>query len=335
MNKTYLRLFLSIISITIVVLLAEIMYFVASTVIIDRRWKAQVFTQYMTSFHEKVGDRSYPATAFTLFSELMDSAPDRVSGVLLRDSEGRPMLSVGRTGRGEYRPQLKRGAVIPNEFRIENVSFPPEFSISVESTRNVERIRINRPKVIFEADTSVVGRDVVINDLRIYASGDKGKMFVEMPEGVESSDIAGTIAFVENDREIGYLDIIVFDVGFYGPTYMLIRQITNMFMLFLPVALLFSFIAGYFISQPDMFSIAVVAAIVGAVIGLVIGIFGTKEWFSSPLASKVAEEMAKRERNKIYVRDQYGNKKEVKQTGKGILGETYYRDEDGNTYQKS
>lgn len=42
----------------------------------------------------------------------------------------------------------------------------------------------------------------------------------------------------------------------------------------------------------------------------------------------------KRERNKIYVRDQYGNKKEVKQTGKGILGETYYRDEDGNTYQK-
>ena len=48
MNKTYLRLFLSIISITIVVLLAEIMYFVASTVIIDRRWKAQVFTQYMT-----------------------------------------------------------------------------------------------------------------------------------------------------------------------------------------------------------------------------------------------------------------------------------------------
>ncbi len=249
MNKTYLRLFLSIISITIVVLLAEIMYFVASTVIIDRRWKAQVFTQYMTSFHEKVGERSYPATAFTLFSELMDSAPDRVSGVLLRDSEGRPMLSVGRTGRGEYIPQLKRGAVIPNEFRIENVSFPPEFSISVESTRNVERIRINRPKVIFEADTSVVGRDVVINDLRIYASGDKGKMFVEMPEGVESSDIAGTIAFVENDREIGYLDIIVFDVGFYGPTYMLIRQITNMFLLFLPVALLFSFIAGYFISK--------------------------------------------------------------------------------------
>lgn len=132
--------------------------------------------------------------------------------------------------------------------------------------------------------------------------------------------------------------MLILSVGILIGVYYVLKIILG----YVLCALLFGFIfgvigliAGYFISQPDMFSIAVVAAIVGAVIGLVIGIFGTKEWFSSPLASKVAEEMAKRERNKIYVRDQYGNKKEVKQTGKGILGETYYRDEDGNTYQKS
>lgn len=132
--------------------------------------------------------------------------------------------------------------------------------------------------------------------------------------------------------------LLILSVGILIGVYYVLKIILG----YVLCALLFGFIfgvigliAGYFISQPDMFSIAVVAAIVGAVIGLVIGIFGTKEWISSPLASKVAEEMEKRERNKIYVRDQYGNKKEVKQTGKGILGETYYRDEDGNTYQKS
>lgn len=131
--------------------------------------------------------------------------------------------------------------------------------------------------------------------------------------------------------------LLILSVGILIGVYYVLKIILG----YVLCALLFGFIfgvigliAGYFISQPDMFSVAVVAAIIGAVIGLVIGIFGTKEWISSPLANKVAEEMGKRERNKIYVRDQYGNKKEVKQTGKGILGETYYRDEDGNTYQK-
>lgn len=132
--------------------------------------------------------------------------------------------------------------------------------------------------------------------------------------------------------------MLILSVGILIGVYYVLKIILG----YVVCALLFGFIfgvigliAGYFISQPDMFSIAVVAAIVGAVIGLAFGIFGTKEWLSSPIATKVAEEMAKRERNKIYVRDQYGNKKEVKQTGKGILGETYYKDEDGNTYQKS
>lgn len=132
--------------------------------------------------------------------------------------------------------------------------------------------------------------------------------------------------------------LLILSVGILIGVYYVLKIILG----YVLCALLFGFIfgiigliAGYFISQPDMFSIATVAAIVGAVIGLAFGIFGTKEWLSSPIASKVAEEMAKRERNKIYVRDQYGNKKEVKQTGKGILGETYYKDEDGNTYQKS
>ena len=103
--------------------------------------------------------------------------------------------------------------------------------------------------------------------------------------------------------------LLILSVGILIGVYYVLKIVLG----YVVCALLFGFIfgiigliAGYFISQPDMFSIAVVAAIVGAVIGLVIGIFGTKEWFSSPLASKVAEEMAKRERNKIYVRDQYG-----------------------------
>ncbi len=133
--------------------------------------------------------------------------------------------------------------------------------------------------------------------------------------------------------------MLILSVGILIGVYYVLKIILG----YVLCALLFGFIfgvigliAGYFISQPDMFSIAVVAAIVGAVIGLVIGIFGTKEWFSSPLASKVAKDLSKSDPNgtEYIARDQYGNTTKVKKTGRGILGETYYEDEDGNTYQK-
>ena len=35
------------------------------------------------------------------------------------------------------------------------------------------------------------------------------------------------------------------------------------------------------------------------------------------------------------VSDQYGNKKKVKKTGNGVLGETYYKDSKGNSYEST
>ena len=99
---------------------------------------------------------------------------------------------------------------------------------------------------------------------------------------------------------------------------------------------LIGLIAGHFISEPNMYTFALVAAIIGAVIGLIIAIFGTNHIISTPFASGIAKDLSKSDPNgtEYIARDQYGNTTKVKKTGRGILGETYYEDEDGNTYQK-
>lgn len=89
-----------------------------------------------------------------------------------------------------------------------------------------------------------------------------------------------------------------------------------------------------FISPDYMFDVAKICAYVGGALGLIIGIFSTLDFIKIPFASTVAKEITKTTpvNTKYKIKDEYGNTKTVKKTGNGILGETYYKDEDGNSY---
>lgn len=96
---------------------------------------------------------------------------------------------------------------------------------------------------------------------------------------------------------------------------------------------------GLFITKlisPDyMFDVARICAYVGGALGLIIGIFNTLDFIKIPFASIVAKEITKTTpvNTKYKIKDEYGNTiKTVKKTGNGVLGETYYKDEDGNSY---
>lgn len=255
MRKNYIRLFFSIISIVIIVMIAEILVFVVSSVIIDKKWKERIFEQYMISFSNRVAEMGNEMTSYDLFASLMEMAPDRISGVILRDKDGHVVLSMGRTSRGEYIPQVTRDTVSGSEFRTDSMRVPDEFSISVNSSQNVERESVQKPQVVFEATTYRDGRDIMIQNIDIRPSGLEGKEIIELPEGMSESEIAGTIMFVEDGNVTGFLDIVVFDLNFYGPTNLLIHLISFVFILFLPVALLFTLISGYIVSKNSSKSI--------------------------------------------------------------------------------
>lgn len=90
-----------------------------------------------------------------------------------------------------------------------------------------------------------------------------------------------------------------------------------------------------FISPDYMFDVAKICAYVGGALGLIIGIFSTLDFIKIPFASTVAKEITKTTpvNTKYKIKDEYGNTiKTVKKTGNGVLGETYYKDDDGNSY---
>lgn len=89
------------------------------------------------------------------------------------------------------------------------------------------------------------------------------------------------------------------------------------------------------ISSEHALNVAKICAYVGGGIGLILGILSTLEFINMPFASDIAKEITKTDPKgtKYKLRDQYGNTKTVKKTGNGVLGETYYKDSEGNSYK--
>lgn len=96
-------------------------------------------------------------------------------------------------------------------------------------------------------------------------------------------------------------------------------------------------IVGYFLFPSYIIDIILYSSGTGAVIGFVLGILSTFDLLKSPFASKIAKEVMDGrtpDKNQCVIIDEYGHKKIVKKTGRGVLGETYLEDKDGNTMVK-
>lgn len=94
-------------------------------------------------------------------------------------------------------------------------------------------------------------------------------------------------------------------------------------------------ILGKFISVDMMWKFMLYGAIGGAVIGLVIAILRTKDFAKARLASNMYHDLIEGDPigTEYTVRDQNGQTVKVKKTGRGMLGESFLEDSDGNHYK--
>lgn len=100
---------------------------------------------------------------------------------------------------------------------------------------------------------------------------------------------------------------------------------------------LISLLACGYIAPDYMKEAAIVGGIIGAVFGLVRAILRTKEIIKTDFAKEIAKGVAQTDPNgtKYTAHDQYGNTKIVKKTGNSILGDSYYEDSEGNSYERT
>ena len=247
-RNIYLRLLLSIVGITVLVMGVQLAILFVSTKIAERTWKAHVFDGYVETLSSTFQDSSLLSVA-DLFYILVDSAPDRVSGLLIRDESGDVSISIGSSSRGDFIPQMYDGGRLLDYYNSSAMAFPKAFSVSVNTTEDYALERINAPKYSINLTTHMVGRNLIVDDIVVMETGDDGYSEVKIPSVIKDNDIAGTLVLYNNGTVYGYIDIIVFDIDVYGPTEILLKDFSSKVLIFLPIAVLISLIAGYFISK--------------------------------------------------------------------------------------
>lgn len=249
MRNIYLRLLVSIVLITVCVMAAQTLILFASVLSLQRTWKENVFENYMASLQENVS--SSESLSFAgLMSSLISSAPDRVSGLLVRDDVGDISISIGSSSRGEFIPQMQNPGSLENVSSLSGkITIPKPFSISVNTTQEYHTESIRKASYDIDMRSHVEGLEIVIDSFSVKKSDASGHEEVKLPSVIRESDIAGTIRFFNNGKIYGYVDILVYDLDVYGPTYMIIHSTTKVFFYFLPIAILIALVSGYFISK--------------------------------------------------------------------------------------
>lgn len=248
-SNIYIRLLLSIVLVTVFVLSCQILFFIGSTVFVERNWKKDVFEGYVDLL-ETTFSGSKAFTFTEMINMMVSSAPDRVSGILIRDEEGNVNISIGSSGRGELIPQLKVDkAIALQPISADALTLPRTLEISVSTTREYRSENVSKPRYIVNMTSSLVGREMSINSFSIEENMEKGYDVVNLPTTISRNDIAGSILFYNNGHPYGYVDVIVYDIDMYGPVSMIIESLFKAILGFLPFAIAATLIAGYFISR--------------------------------------------------------------------------------------
>ncbi len=248
-KNIYIKLLISIVSITVLILALEMLLLLFSKKMAERSWKEHVFDDYVETLSLNFSGLERLTFADFLYI-LVDSAPDRIAGIIMRDSSGNISISLGSSARGDFIPQPYGGGRLLDFYNSSAMAFPKGLSISANTTEDYIEEAIASPKYRIDLESySFGGINIIIDSLVISQTGLEGEQSVRIPSIIGKNNIAGSIVLTNNGEIYLYMDVIVFDIDVYGPTEFLIRTFSGVFLLFLPLAVLISLVAGYVISK--------------------------------------------------------------------------------------
>lgn len=250
MRRQFFRLLISIVCITLVVLVAQCSLLVLMNLYVAGRWTENVFDEFATTFGERAVNAG-SSSSDGIINVMLNNASERISGLIVRDGDGRFALSLGVNPRGIPVPQLAGAAPDPSfESDFKNSRF--RTSGNSDSTQG-SQYKIDKPKyeIAIEAPIGIDGMPISISDVEFIKLNEKGKEIVTYPVSIDEKDIAGTIVVSVNGEAKAYFDVLVYNMDFYGPTKFLAEGFIKTFCLTLPILILISIIAAYFVSKKN------------------------------------------------------------------------------------
>lgn len=220
LGSLFLRVFASIMAIVVIILLVQVLVVAVMFAIQTYQFEKAVFESFRENLQAALNVGVQSETVWDLRSigpALRMAADDRVSGLILRNSQGDTVLTFGKT---------PHGTTIP-EFVLTIEHAPPAFGNDLPE---VSRVYL---KSIEEQALQTVA-------------------ITEYPAPVREQDIVGTIMLYADPSEtvlLGSVDVLVFSPMNYAITALLLRRMIMAFIITIPIGLIIAFIGSQLVAR--------------------------------------------------------------------------------------
>jgi two-component system, OmpR family, sensor histidine kinase BaeS len=226
-KSLFLRLFASIMAITVIILVVQVLAVVSMFNRQSRDFEQDVFDKYTMRLQEALDGamREKDIGEVSSIGPILQSvADDRISGLILYDGDGNTVLTYGKT---------PRGAVLPDVEPFETEEVSPDQSLLhrqwyLAPTFSKLYVNIDDPEKV------------------------SGIVISGYPDPVRKQDVVGrVILYADADRKevFGSVDVLVFSPMTYQLTAMILRRMLSTFYITIPIALIIALLGSHMIGR--------------------------------------------------------------------------------------
>jgi len=226
-KSLFLRLFASIMAITVIILLIQVLAVVSMFNRQSRDFEKDVFNKYAMRLQEALdgGMREKDILDISSIGPILRNvADDRISGLILYDSVGNTVLTYGKT---------PRGMVLPNVEPYEIDDTYRNFSLMQRQwylTPTFSKLYVN------------------IDDSEEVS----GVVMPSYPDPVRKQDVVGRVvlyADAERKEVFGSVDVLAFSPMTYQLTALIWRRMLSTFYITIPIALIIALLGSHMIGR--------------------------------------------------------------------------------------
>lgn len=226
MTKVFLRYFISIFLIAVMVLSIQMGIIYLRYDSSQNQWKRQAYEDFVATVEHMIDKGEFSDLGINgLFKALSGIDDDRVSGFLLRDVAGTTMVSFGMSPNGRMLTSFFSG-------------YPR--NIEDGTTRKIRNYRI------LNITSKGFGRGYTVN-----ATTATQPMEVTLPKSMKNEEIIGSIMICLEGNEAFVIDLMTFSPMTYEYSKDIIRSCYRGFIISIPLCLLFACIAAWFTSSSN------------------------------------------------------------------------------------
>lgn len=247
MRNAFLRMFFSIVSITLLILGVQTLLVINMNQRMRMDWSQAVYESYFERVKTNIEENAPPEgwTIESVWPALVQAADDRISGLLIRDNEGRLVASFGKTSKGGLLPVPPGYERSPSEV----------FSSETGTYNKADFLKTDAldPHVAeYESSDDIHTRTSAMRNSEVKVI-DKGKDdIIIFPPDVKVQDVTGTVDLFYGGERLGSVDVLTFTPMTYKFTADLVQAYLRTFFITIPIALVISLVFGFIISRRNV-----------------------------------------------------------------------------------